>query len=366
MAAGVAALVLLAGCDEAPRTDVNGLRGVLGETGGASGFETADRVVEFAFPRDHGPHPRFRSEWWYLTAVLTAAGGRTFGTQFTLFRQGLVPRPPGDVSTGAAAWRTGQVYMAHFALSDVAARRHVQAERIARGHPALAGVTSSPFAAYLEDWRLESRSHDFLPLELAAGTPDFDVALTLTGTKPIVLQGEHGLSHKGPDNASYYYSMPRIDARGSVRIDGARHAVVGKAWLDREWSTSVLATEYAGWDWMALHLDDGRDLMVFRLRRVDGAPDQYGAGSLVAVNGEATSLADGDFTLAVVDTWRDWPVRWELTLNGDPTEHFLVAAAFEDQVMDASVRYWEGVVTVRYGDGRPAGSGYLEMTGYER
>ena len=365
MAAGIAALTLL-GCDETPPSGEGGLRGVLGESGGSGGFETADRVVEFAFPRDHGPHPRFRSEWWYLTAVLAAADGRTFGTQFTLFRQGLAPRAPGDVPlTGAAAWRTGQVYMAHFAVSDVARRRHVHAERVARGHPALAGVTAAPFAAYLEDWRLESRGDDFLPLELVAATAEFDVALTLTGTKPVVLQGERGLSHKGPDNASYYYSIPRIDARGSVRIDGTSHPVVGKAWLDREWSTSVLAAEYAGWDWLALHLDDGRDLMVFRLRRIDGARDRYGAGSLVAVNGDATGLADDDFTLAVIDTWRAWPVRWELTLNGDPAERFLVEAAFEDQVMDTSVRYWEGVVVVRHGDGRPAGSGYLEMTGYE-
>ena len=357
----------MVGCNDATRVDVTGLRGVLGDSGDTTGFQTADRVVEFAFPRDHGPHPRFRSEWWYLTAVLTTVSGRTFGTQFTLFRQGLAPRAPGDATpTGTAAWRTGQVYMAHVAVSDVATRRHLQAERVARGHPALAGVTATPFAAYLEDWRLESSSADFLPLKLDVATTEFDVALTLTGTKPIVLQGEHGLSHKGPENASYYYSMPRIDARGTVRIDGTDHAVAGKAWIDREWSTSVLAAEYAGWDWFALHLDDGRDLMVFRLRRVDGAPDPYGAGSLVAVDGNATTLADDDFTLAVVDTWRAWPVRWELTLNGFPEERFLIEAVFEDQVMETSVRYWEGVVAVRHGDGRTAGSGYMELTGYEQ
>ena len=359
-------MALVVGCNDATRVDVTGLRGVLGDSGDTTGFQTADLVVEFAFPRDHGPHPRFRSEWWYLTAVLTDAGGRMFGTQFTLFRQGLAPRALGEATpTGTAAWRTGQIYMAHVAVSDVATRRHLQAERVARGHPALAGVTATPFAAYLEDWRLESSSADFLPLKLVVATTEFDVALTLTGTKPIVLQGEHGLSHKGPENASYYYSVPRIDVRGTVRIDGTDHAVAGNAWIDREWSTSVLAPEYAGWDWFALHLDDGRDLMVFRLRRVDDAPDPYGAGSLVAVNGDATTLADGDFTLAVVDTWRAWPVGWELTLNGFPEERFLIEAVFEDQVMETSVRYWEGVVAVRHGDGRHAGSGYLEMTGYE-
>ena len=296
--------------------------------------------------------------------MLTAADGRLFGTQFTLFRQGLTPRAPGQPGAGADAWRTGQIYMAHAAVSDVAARRHLHAERIARGHPALAGVSASPFAAYLEGWRLESAATAFFPLELTVETADFDVALDLAGTKPIVRQGDHGLSHKGPDNASYYYSIPRIRAQGHVGIDGRRHAVTGFAWLDREWSTSVLAAEHAGWDWFALHLDDGRDLMAFRLRRVDGAVDRYGAGTLVAPDGGAKTLTDGDFALAVLDTWRGWPVRWALTLHGDAGERLLIEAAFPDQVMDTSVRYWEGVVMVRDADDALIGRGYMELTGY--
>lgn len=317
--------------------------------------------MEFAFPRDHGAHPEFRSEWWYLTAVLKTDDGRLFGTQFTLFRQGLTPREPAAESPeGAAAWRTGQIYMAHTAVSDVATQNHLHAERIVRGHPALAGVTASPFSAYLEGWQLASLSTDFWPLELTVETADFDVALSLTGTKPVVRQGERGLSHKGPDNASYYYSIPRIRAEGTVRVGGDQHAVKGLAWLDREWSTSVLAPEYAGWDWFALHLDDGRDLMAFRLRRVDGAPDPYGAGKLVTADGQSTTLSATDFTLAVKDTWRGWPLHWELRLHD---ERFDIEATFEDQIMDTSVRYWEGVVMVS-AEGEPAGTGYMELTGY--
>ena len=343
------------------------LRVILGESGDSAGFAKADRVIDFAFPRDHGAHPDFRSEWWYLTAVLADPQGRRFGVQFTLFRQGIKPMSTGETApVGAQAWRTGQVYMAHVAVSDVAARRHVAAERVVRGHPALAGVSAAPFEAHLEGWRLAAAGAEFWPLRLLAETPDFDIDLSLTGTKPVVRQGEGGLSRKGPANASYYYSIPRIRAEGAVAIDGVRHAVAGLAWLDREWSTSVLASEYQGWDWFALALDDGRDLMLFRLRRFDGRADDYNAGSAVAADGEARILAAGDFELTVQDRWRGWPVTWRLTLAQGPQESFTIQAAFEDQVMDASVRYWEGVVDVRDDAGDRVGGGYMELTGYPK
>ena len=359
------ALFVLAACGDAHVESTRSLRGILGQSGDDSGFETADRVVDFSFPADHGPHPEFRSEWWYLTAVLEDADGRAFGAQFTLFRHGIEPRTADPVPTdGAEAWRTGQIYMAHFAVSDVAERRHMEAERLARGHPALAGVGSAPFAANLEGWRLESSDTDFWPLRLAANTRDFEVHLVLNDTKPVVLQGEAGLSRKGPDNASYYYSIPRIRAEGAVRIGADWHDVTGLAWLDREWSTSVLAPEYQGWDWFAVSFDDGRDLMLFRLRRFDGRRDAYDAGSLVAVNGESRTLAASDYELTVSERWRGWPVGWNLTLGGKSPQRYAIRAVFEDQVMETSVRYWEGVVEVRGADGNEVGKGYMELTGY--
>ncbi len=381
--------VVLGGCAEPADERRLGLRTVLGsDTGLVSGsrgagarlaaFAKADRVVEFVFPRDHGPHPEYRSEWWYLTAVLTAAGGREFGVQFTLFRQGIEPGSRAVAVTGATAWRTGQVYMGHVAVSDVAGRRHLEAERLSRAHQALAGVGVEPFHAHIEGWRLggnavpaaSASGGELWPLRLQAATVDFAINLTLAGGRAVVLQGDRGLSRKGVDNASYYYSIPRIDAAGSVVIDGASHLVAGDAWLDREWGTSVLAPEYAGWDWFALHLDDGRDLMVYRLRRHDdGKPPataeaRYfdGSGVLVDAVGAARTLRFGDFQLAVERRWRGWPVAWRLTVNGG--ERFVVRAAFEDQVMDLSVRYWEGVVHVEDQDGRRLGSGYMELTGY--
>lgn len=361
------ACLLLLGCAEPPSSRFNvpggGLRAALGEAAQDAGFARAERPIEFVFPGDHGPHPAFRSEWWYLVAVLADASGREFGAQFTLFRQGLAPRGnEGAVAgAGAAAWRSGQIFMGHAAVSDVEAERHWAAERLTRGHPALAGARAAPFEARIEGWRLESAGDGFWPLRLQAAGRGFEIDLTLKGRKPIVRQGEGGLSRKGPDNASYYYSVPRIAAAGRLAAGGERHEVRGDAWLDREWSTSVLAPEYAGWDWFALHFEDGRDLMLYQMRRVDGRADDYDSGALVDAGGAARILAASDFSLTPLRRWRGWPVAWRLVL-GDAA--YRIGAAFDDQVMDARVRYWEGVVRVRDEGGRRVGAGYMELTGY--
>lgn len=350
--------------------DRGSLRAVLGSANAADGFAKAERPMAFAFPRDHGAHPAFRSEWWYVTAVLADSDGREFGVQFTLFRQGLVPRHSLDVArNGIAAWRTGQVFMGHAAVADVDQRQHLHAERLVRGHPALAGVAALPFEAHIEGWRLASVGPNFWPLRLQTETPRFAFDLTLSPTKPLVRQGEAGLSRKGPDNASYYYSIPRMAAVGRVVLDKKAHAVTGSAWLDHEWSTSVLAPEYAGWDWFALRLNDGRDLMLYRMRRRDGAVDDYNAGALIDAAGQARILAADDFALVAQERWRRWPIVWQLTLpNRTPaqqaSERLTLRAAFADQIMDTSIRYWEGIVHVENDRGERIGNGYMELTGY--
>ena len=350
------------------------LRAVLGTANGADGFARAERPLAFEFPHDHGAHPAFRSEWWYVTAVLTASDGREIGVQFTLFRQGLTPRDRLDADVdGVAAWRTAQIFMGHAAVADVRQRQHLHEERLVRGHPALAGVAATPFEAHIENWRLASVDEDFWPLRLQAKARRFSFDLTLSATKPILRQGQDGLSFKGPDNASYYYSIPRMAAIGKVDLDGAVYDVAGNAWLDHEWSTSVLAPEYAGWDWWALRLDDGRDLMLFQMRRRDGTDDDYNAGALIDAAGQARILKADDFRLRVLDRWRGWPLAWRLTLrpgraNAAQTpataRDLTIRAAFADQVMDTSVRYWEGVVHVEDDDGQRIGDGYMELTGY--
>ena len=362
----------LLGCAEPERDAARSLRAVLGSGDAtAAGFARADRIREFVFPADHGPHPAYRSEWWYLTAVVSTPGtarqpaAREFGVQFTLFRQGFEARA-GDTSIpddGPEAWRTGQGYMAHVAVSDIAARRHLAAERFSRGHPALAGARADPFRVHLDDWQLASTGEAFSPLRLTVRTADFSVDLRLRATRPAILQGDGGLSRKGPDNASYYYSVPRLEARGELVVDNTNHAVGGLAWIDREWSTGVLGEAYRGWDWFALHLDDGRDLMLYQLRRLDGQADAYNAGSLADGKVSRTLTAD-DFSLTPIERWRGWPVAWKLVIRGDEPQHYVVRAAINDQVMDTAVRYWEGVVYVEDDNGQRHGAGYMELTGY--
>lgn len=364
--------VLLLGCAEPERDAARSLRSILGSADGTeAGFARAEGIREFVFPADHGPHPAYRTEWWYLTAVLsTAEAGpqsetREFGVQFTLFRQGLEARSGGTPvpNNGPEAWRTGQGYMAHVALSDITARRHLATERFSRGHPALAGARADPFRVHLDDWQLASTGDAFSPLRLTVNSADFSADLLLTATRPVILQGDRGLSRKGPDNASYYYSLPRLAARGELVVGVSSHAVSGLAWIDREWSTSVLGDAYQGWDWFALHLDDGRDLMLYQLRRIDGQPDAFNAGSLGDGKVSRTLTAD-DFSLTPIEHWRGWPVAWKLFIRGDEPQQYIVRAAIKDQVMDTAVRYWEGVVQVEDDNGRRRGAGYMELTGY--
>ena len=350
---------------------------------GAAGFQVAERIVPLTFPADHGAHPNFRTEWWYLTAALAATTGEEYGAQFTLFRQGLVP------GASAGGWRATQIYMGHLALTDVARARHLEAQRLARGHKRLAGVRSAPFALWIDGWRLASTSAAFYPLRLDARDREFGFDLTLASGSTPVPQGDGGLSAKGPNNASHYYSMPRIAIAGEVFQGSRAVPVTGLGWLDREWSSGVLSAEHIGWNWFALQLDDGLDLMVFTLRRHDGATDPYNQGLMIDADGRRALRAQ-DFALTALKWWRDaagvrWPVRWRLTFAaplayrpraataaGGETppapskrvQSLTIEAAIDDQVMDTLVRYWEGLVRVRGCDG-DLGRGYMELTGYE-
>ncbi|MEZ5558850.1 MAG: lipocalin-like domain-containing protein [Pseudomonadales bacterium] len=330
------------------------------------GFARAEGPRSFRFPQDHGPHPRFRSEWWYLTANLRSAADEPFGVQFTAFRQAL--HPP---RTGMGPWLDGQIYLAHLAVTDVARARHREAERLVRGHPQLAGARAQPFRVWVDGWSLESAGNAFAPLRLAASSDAFAVQLELDPLKPVVLQGQSGLSTKGPGQASYYYSLPRLDARGELRVDGRRVAVNGSAWLDREWSTSVLAQGQVGWDWFGLQLDGNEELMLYRLRRSDGRRDPFDQGSWVAADGRSLLLGRDAFTLRPERCWRDrqgvcWPVAWQLSVVLPSGRRELrVEAMLDDQRMDTLFTYWEGAVRVLDAAGHAAGVGYMELTGYE-
>ena len=332
--------------------------------GDLTGFARAEAPRAFAFPRDHGPHPAFRTEWWYWTGNLAAPDGRRFGFQLTFFRTALTPEAPARDS----AWGAHQVYLAHFAVTDVGGRRFgawSRTERLALG---LAGAQPEPFRVWVDDWEAQGEGATGLPVRLRASEGDTAIDLTLEGGKPVVLQGERGLSRKGaePGNASYYYSLTRMPARGSVTVGGRRFEVTGLAWMDREWSTSALGAELAGWDWVALQLDDGRELMFYRLRRKDGGADRFSAGAIVDSAGGARALSLDDVTLEPVDAWTSprsgarYPARWRLSIAGLGLD-LQIAPVLADQELDVGTRYWEGAVVVA---GTVAGRGYVEMVGY--
>jgi predicted secreted hydrolase len=333
------------------------------------GFARASAPRDFRFPEDHGPHPEFRHEWWYFTGNLRGPGGRRFGYQLTFFRFALSP----DLPDRRSRWGTNQAYMAHFAVTDAQGNRFRFFERTGRGALDIAGATARPFRVWLDDWSAEGADASTLPVRLRAAEGGTSVDLVLDSARPVVLQGDRGLSRKGaaPGNASYYYSMTRLATRGDVRVEGAPFPVEGNSWLDREWGTSSLETGQSGWDWFALQLSDGRDLMFYRLRRGDGGADPFSAGTLVLPDGSFRPLSPDDVRIEVLDQWRSpesgarYPSRWRLRLPTESLE-LEVVPRVADQELRNAVRYWEGAVGVRgTSRGEPVeGDGYVELTGY--
>ena len=350
---------LVTGCSPAP--DESQPLSLL-QDDAAPGFARAVAPRTFTFPADHGSHPAFRNEWWYLTGTL-ADGERSFGFQLTFFRFGLAP---GSIDSG---WASRQLWLGQLAISDLSQRRFHQAERLSRQALGLAGADSSELDVHIEDWRLQGPLDD---LRLVAADDGFGIALSLTALRPIVLQGDDGLSRKGttPGNASYYYSVPRLAAHGRVTTPDGSWPVEGLAWLDREWSTSALESDQQGWDWFALHLDDGYDLMLYRLRTVERGLHPASAGVLIDPAGQphhfdaAEITAEGGGWWRSPDTGRSYPLEWRLA---GPGFELTVAARMAAQEHTLRFHYWEGAVSARgTHDGRPvAATGYLEMTGYE-
>jgi predicted secreted hydrolase len=336
-----------------------------------SDFERAQAPRIFDFPADHGAHPGFRSEWWYFTGNLAAADGRHFGFQLTFFRFALTP----GAAERASAWATNQAWMAHLTVTDSAGRRFHTAERLARGALGLAGAEALPFRVWLGDWEATAAESgvDIYPLRLSAHDEDVAIDLTLTSAKPLVLQGENGWDRKEPEpgNASYYYSYTRLIARGELNIGGAAVDVSGSAWMDREWSSSALGPDLAGWDWCALQLSDGSELMLYRLRRKDGRASSFSKAAVIGPDGERRSYGAGEFSFEPRRWWTSprtkvkYPVAWSIAIPAEDLS-LEIEPRLDDQELDLTVRYWEGAVSAsgRARSGALRAEGYLELAGY--
>ena len=333
------------------------------------GFALADGSRPLSLPQDQGPHPDFQTEWWYYTGNLEAQDGRHFGYQLTFFRRALLP--PQLVVQRPSDWATNQVYMAHFALTDVAANSYQAFERLSRGAAGLAGAQSEPYSVWLEDWQVSQVSTN--TYQLQAQQEGIAIQLSLQDSKGFILQGDHGYSRKGPaaGQASYYYSQTRLETQGKVTSGGNVYSVNGLSWMDHEFSTSALDKNQAGWDWFALQLDDQSELMVYQLRRADGSIDPFSSGSYIAPDGSVRSLARQDFQIQVLGTWTSphtqakYPAGWTVQV---PEENLIlnIKPYIADQELNVSYAYWEGAVKFSgTHNGNPvSGSGYVELTGY--
>lgn len=345
----------LMGCNTSDIQNDSAIAEWLGETVDSSQFSPVDGSHELTFPTDHGPHDDYMTEWWYITSVLKTDEGREFGVQFTIFRRALAPN-----SRSENLWDSRQVYMAHVALSDVARRKHYDEERISREHPELAGVSTNPFRAFVENWSVSSISGDFSPLSLRFQADSFSVDLRMSQTKPIVLQGKDGYSIKSPDHASYYYSIPRMATEGSLTVGNRTFQVTGSSWMDREWSSGLLGRQYDGWYWFALSFEDGRDLICFSLRDRETGIDANRIASWIEEDGTTTIVAKDSWSARPTRYWKQWPVEWELSVKDS---RFVVSAKFDNQEMNTRISYWEGIVEIKK-DSTVIGSGYMELTGY--
>lgn len=316
------------------------------------GFATLEQPAVFDFPTDHGPHPDYRIEWWYLTANLTAADGTEYGLQWTLFRTALA-------AGEAEGWSSPQVWMGHAAVTTPDA--HFVTERLARGGIGQAGVIAAPFKAWIDDWQLTGP--DFDTLNMTASGPDFAYDMDLSAQGPLVFHGDAGYSVKSAEGqASYYYSQPFYNIEGVLTLPEGQVPVTGQAWLDREWSSQPLSDNQTGWDWFSLSFETGK-LMGFRLRQTDGS--HYTSATWIAPDGVTTAYPDGAFTANPLGTsdvgGRTVPTRWAVTLPQHDVD-VTVEAINTQAWMDTSVLYWEGPVTI---SGSHQGRGYLEMTGYD-
>jgi len=323
------------------------------------------------FPADFGAHPDTRTEWWYLTGELESPQG-AWGFQVTFFRSdpGLVA--PGHPSRFAAR----ELVFAHAAVSDLQAGRLRHDQRLARAGFTLAEAATGDTAVTLRDWSLRREGppgHSRYLARVASDGAGFGLDLRLEATQPVLLQGQEGLSRKGPDPAhhSHYYSQPQLAVRGTLTLDGRAVGVGGRAWLDHEWSHSLLAPEAVGWDWVGMNLDDGSALTAFRLRRADGS-SLYAGGSFRTAAGRLQDFAPDTLRFVPGRRWRspasqaDYPVAWQLDT---PAGRFEVHALLDAQELDSRAStgafYWEGLSELRAAGGGPRlGRGYLEMTGY--
>jgi predicted secreted hydrolase len=337
-------------------------------------FIQAREGFRYQFPRDHGSHDQFRTEWWYYTGNVTAKDGRPFGYQLTFFRRGM---PLDQVKTLPSKWSITQLYLAHFAISDFKHGRFHFFEKLSRAGLGKAGANADHLQVWIDQWRAESSASSEGGHTLRASDGDVSIELTVVPQKPLVIHGTTGISRKGsdPGQASHYYSFSRLGTSGRITIGNESFEVTGTSWMDHEFGSADLGKDLVGWDWFSIQLDDRTELMLYRMRRTDGSTDPVSSGTFIDGRGKSRHLSMTDFTLEPVTMWTSptsqarYPQTWHLSI---PSKHLSleVVPRMPQQELttgrSTQVTYWEGAVDVKgAADGTTVtGRGYMELTGY--
>ena len=324
------------------------------------------------FPRDHGAHPDFKTEWWYFTGNLKDAQRRPFGYQLTIFRQGIQFKP----AQANSKWAVRDFYFGHFTISDISNDGFHVAERVSRGALGEAKAATGGMDVALGPWTIQ-QDHSTEKIHLVAGNADMAIDLAERPLKPLVLEGVGGLSQKadGAGEASYYYSYPRLETSGHLQVGDKTFEVNGLSWFDHEFSTSSLGKDQVGWDWFCIQLEDDEEIMLYAMRDKSGAMDPNSEGTWVKTDGTTERLVPGSFTIEKKGTWRSphsgavYPAGWHIVV---PSHHadLTVSPAMANQELNltktGALDYWEGACSIEGGvEGKPVkGVGYTELTGY--
>jgi predicted secreted hydrolase len=342
-----------------------------GEGEGSFTYQLALPGRKLTFPADHYSHPAFKTEWWYYTGHLESDSGKRYGYQVTFFRFGLRDRQS-EIKDKPPLFT--ELYMAHFAVSDIDRKKFFFRERINRGYQGKAGAATDRYLVWNEDWKVEG---DVKIHRIDVNDRGTRLSLSLNSLKPPVLHGDNGLSQKGEGEgrASYYYSLTQMKTEGEITINGKTEKVQGLSWMDHEFGSNQLTEDQVGWDWFSIQLNNQTEIMLYLMRRKDGSVDPYSSGTLVAMDGTTKHLALNEFHVEVLDHWKsprsggNYPMGWKVTIPNQEIE-LKIAPEFTDQelitVRSTRVTYWEGAVqvsgTIR---NRPMrGMGYVELTGY--
>ncbi|GAP10582.1 predicted secreted hydrolase [Bellilinea caldifistulae] len=337
---------------------------------GEGKFVRAEAPMVFEFPKDHGAHNDFQTEWWYYTGNLASETGRRFGYQLTFFRRAIVPP---DMRTGRPSeWGVEQVYLAHFGFTDVENDQFYASEKIGRGAAGLAQAIGEPaYQVWLDDWQVVQIGDN--QYEMKAKTDQVAIELELRNLKGEILQGDRGYSRKGEEagNASYYISQTRLETRGEIRILNEQFEVSGLSWMDHEFSSSALGEDQVGWDWFALQLNNDMELMLFTLRKSDGSIDRFSSATLILPDGQTRQFTSDQFLVEVKDQWKSpktgavYPSAWSIRI---PSVDLILdlRPLVSDQELVVSYIYWEGAVYAegKIGEQIVSGYGYVELTGY--